>query len=199
MENNIKNASFFNKKIWIVWSILLLVLLYILYSYYSQKNELEKDNILYDEIYKTEVEKKLQNILVATLEASYFVSYLNYKENLVFRDDMYYQKDLAKVDYSFVVNKSPKFIIDNGKCVLTAEISRAKRNPINKQTVLLKTSHKGNTVKNEDVAKIINDKLQEYDLKFREANYKIAENNIRNLLDWISNKHNCALDLQITN
>lgn len=94
MENNIKNASFFNKKIWIVWSILLLVLLYILYSYYSQKNELEKDNILYDEIYKTEVEKKLQNILVATLEASYFVSYLNYKENLVFRDDMYYQKDL---------------------------------------------------------------------------------------------------------
>lgn len=192
-----KIAPFFQKKIWIVWSVLFFLLLIVLYNLCSNKIESDKSSILKNEQYKNELETKLQSLLISTLEASYYISYLNFQENLIFQDDIYYQKDLAKIDYSFVPVKRPKFVYDNGKCVLTVQLARAKHNPKNKKTVLLKTSSETHIIK-EDIAKIMNDTLMNYDEQFRDINYSLAEKNLTNMLDRVAIKHNCSLDLTIT-
>lgn len=195
---NLSNiAPFFQKKIWIVWSVLFFLLLIVLYNFCSNKIESDESSILKNEQYKNEIETKLQSVLISTLEASYYISYLNLQENLIFKDDIYYQKDLAKIDYSFVPVKRPKFVNDNGKCVLTVQLARAKHNPKNKETVLLKTSSKDHIIK-EDIAKIMNDTLMNYDEQFRDINYSLAEKNLTNILDRVAIKHNCSLDLTIT-
>jgi len=192
-----KIAPFFQKKIWIVWSVLFFLLLIVLYNLCSNKIESDKSSILKNEQYKNEIETKLQSLLISTIEASYYISYLNLQENLIFNDDIYYQKDLAKIDYSFVPVKRPKFVYDNGKCVLTVQLARAKHNPKDKRTVLLKTSSKTHIIK-EDIAKIMNDTLMNYDEQFRDINYSLAEKNLTNMLDRVAIKHNCSLDLTIT-
>ena len=192
-----KIAPFFQKKIWIVWSVLFFLLLIVLYNLCSNKIESDKSSILKNEQYKNEIETKLQSLLISTIEASDYISYLNLQENLIFNDDIYYQKDLAKIDYSFVPVKRPNFVYDNGKCVLTVQLARAKHNPKDKRTVLLKTSSKTHIIK-EDIAKIMNDTLMNYDEQFRDINYSLAEKNLTNMLDRVAIKHNCSLDLTIT-
>ena len=178
-----KIAPFFQKKIWIVWSVLFFLLLIVLYNLCSNKIESDKSSILKNEQYKNEIETKLQSLLISTIEASYYISYLNLQEN--------------KIDYSFVPVKRPKFVYDNGKCVLTVQLARAKHNPKDKRTVLLKTSSKTHIIK-EDIAKIMNDTLMNYDEQFRDINYALAEKNLTNMLDRVAIKHNCSLDLTIT-
>ena len=104
---------------------------------------------------------------------------------------------MEKVNNSFVTVKRQKFVYDNGKCVLTVQLARAKHNPKNKETVLLKTSSKTHIIK-EDIAKIMNDTLMNYDEQFRDINYALAEKNLTNMLDRVAIKHNCSLDLTIT-
>ena len=44
----------------------------------------------------------------------------------------------------------------------------------------------------------MNDTLMNYDEQFRDINYSLAEKNLTNMLDRVAIKHNCSLDLTIT-
>ena len=151
----------------------------------------------------SEVTAAMDGMMLATLEASYTVTYHHTEKNRVFKDNIYYQKDLATVDYGFkfVEGKEPKIIRKGDKCILTATVRNSPFRPANRGTLVRASTDGEMQLKDEDgnyvnLDRIMNMRVLEEELKFRSAHMEIARSKISQYFRIYAAKLGCDSGLE---
>ena len=91
-----------------------------------------------EEEYDLEKDRQyLDEITHSTLEANYYLFYIHEIKNTIFRNEYFYQKDLAKVDYGFEYEDKPYLTYDENKvCTLNVTVKPSRRNPVDRKTLI---------------------------------------------------------------
>ena len=151
----------------------------------------------------SEVTAAMDGMMLATLEASYTVTYHHTEKNRVFKDNIYYQKDLATVDYGFkfVEGKEPKIIRKGDKCILTATVRNSPFRPKNRRTVKRESTDGEMQLKDEegryiDVDHIMNTKVLSEEQKYRAEHMEVAKSKMNQLFRIYAAKYRCDPDLE---
>ena len=148
-----------------------------------------------------EVIAAMNGMMLATLEASYTVTYHHKEKNLVFKDNIYYQKDLATIDYGFQFVKEPTIIRKGDKCFLTATVRNSPFRPKNRRTVKKEFTDLEMQIKDEDgrpvdVDHIMNTKLLNEEQKYRAEHMEVARSKMTQLFGIYAAKYHCEPDLE---
>lgn len=140
---------------------------------------------------------------IATLQGTYTVSYLNYKKNLITSDDIYIQKDIANIDYGFVIDENDIRVIAEGpKKILQVRLDKGKRFSINRETTHSESTHDGYRPEGEgglklDIDAEINKEIEAAIPKYEEENLKLAADNIKNFFKVIAERYDLILDFKV--
>ncbi|WP_406040239.1 hypothetical protein [Succinimonas sp.] len=133
----------------------------------------------------SEVVAAMNGMMQATLEASYTVTYHRSVPHLIFKDDIYYRKDLVTIDYGFqfVADKEPDIVWKGDKCILTATVRNSPFRPANRGTLVRASTDGEMQLKDEDgnnvdLDRIMNMRVLEEELKYRTAHMEIARSKI---------------------
>ncbi len=148
------------------------------------------------QIKEKEITAAIEQMLISNLESTYFISHTNFTENMIFRDNLFYQKDVAKVDYGFKILESPHIQRTEEGCTLMASVEKSKHNPTNRETIKYELSHPDERV-TFDVNKIMNNKLAQEEKLYDELNYGKAKENVISLFDMYAAKLGCQAKLEI--
>ena len=148
----------------------------------------------------SEVTAAMNGLMLATLEATYTVTYHHTEENMIFKDNIYYQKDLARIDYGFKFVKPPKIIRDGDICILSAAVRESDFRPKNRETVIRQSTDGEMRLKNKDgnyvdVDLIMNGKVLEEEKKFRAEHMEIARSKMNQLFGIYAAKYGCVPEL----
>ena len=151
----------------------------------------------------SEITAAMNGMMLATLEASYTVTYHQSEEHWITRDDIYYQKDLATIGYGFqfVAGKEPDIIRKGDKCILTATVRNSPFRIQNRQTLVLVSADEGMQLKDDDgrhvdVDRILNKKVEEEERKFRAEHMEIAKSNLKQFFGIYAAKIGCVPKLE---
>ena len=148
----------------------------------------------------SEVTAAMNGLMLATLEATYTVTYHHTEENMIFKDNIYYQKDLARIDYGFKFVKPPKIVRDGDSCILAAAVRASDFRPKNRETVIRQSTDGEMRLKNKDgnyvdVDQIMNGKVLEEEKKFRAEHMEIARSKMNQLFGIYAAKYGCVPEL----
>ncbi len=148
----------------------------------------------------SEVTAAMNGLMLATLEATYTVTYHHTEENMIFKDNIYYQKDLARIDYGFKFVKPPKIVRDGDSCILSAAVRESDFRPKNRETVIRQSTDGEMRLKNKDgnyvdVDQIMNGKVLEEEKKFRAEHIEIARSKMNQRFGIYAAKYGCVPEL----
>ena len=151
----------------------------------------------------SEVVAAMNGMMQATLEASYTVTYHRSMPHLIFKDDIYYRKDLVTIDYGFqfVAGKEPDIVWKGDKCILTATVRNSPFRPANRGTLVRASTDGEMQLKDEDgnyvnLDRIMNMRVLEEELKFRSAHMEIARSKISQYFRIYAAKLGCDSGLE---
>lgn len=149
---------------------------------------------------RTEVRSESAGI--ATLQAVYLVTFMNYEKNLVLSDDHYIQKDQVCVDYGFDIENVIKVVADGPNKILQVRLGKGRAIAQDRITIDKQTTHEGYVPEGEkglhmDIDAAINKEFDAEKAKYEEANLRLAAENIRNFFKVIAAKYGLKLDFQI--
>ncbi len=149
----------------------------------------------------SEVVAAMNGMMLATLEASYSVTYHHTEENLIFKNNIYYQKDLASIDYGFQFVKPPRIIKDGDNCILSAVVRNSPFRPKNRRTVVRESTDGEMRLKDKDgiyvdVDHIMNNKMLDEERKYRDEHMEIAKSKMNQLFGIYAAKYHCEPDLE---
>lgn len=140
-----------------------------------------------EEIVRAAVNQRIETDIayLANIQAVYEITFANTQENLIYSDDIYLRKDLAKVFYGFNVNEvKVEFKTENNSKVLVISLPEPERISIDRKVLELESTHSdytpvdgsGNYI---NVDKSLNEKLNKvieaYDPKTIELTKKIGQ------------------------
>ncbi len=151
---------------------------------------------------QSHIDNVMKQFMASSLEATYFISITNLEKNMIFSDNLFYQKDVVKVDYGFDFKDGPRIYEDaDGKCVLSATVAPSKSVPIDRQTVTREYSDKDYEIKDHAGMPINVDVQMNINLRREERLYyhdmmKIAQSKITTMMDLFAKKYNCTLMLK---
>ncbi len=139
---------------------------------------------------------------IASLQAIYLVTYVNYKENWGLSDDVYIQKDKVSVDYGFDIENAIKVVADGPKKYLQVRLGKGKSFPPDRTTIYTEATHDGYVPAGEnglklDIDAVITKEFDAEKAKYEEDNLRMAADNIRNFFKVIAAKHDLILDFKI--
>lgn len=160
-------------------------------GFFEEKYDLEKDRQYLDEITHS------------TLEANYYLFYIHEIKNTIFRNEYFYQKDLATVDYGFEYEDKPNLTYDENKvCTLNVKVKPSQRNPVDRKTLIRQmTDPKMELLDNFGHKVDIDIEMNKLLAQERRAyENRIVENSYKNLQLFLSNyatSINCRLNLSM--
>lgn len=155
-----------------------------------------------EEEYDLEKDRQyLDEITHSTLEANYYLFYIHEIKNTIFRNEYFYQKDLAKVDYGFEYEEKPYLTYDENKvCTLNVTVKPSRRNPVDRKTLIRQmTDPKMELLDNFghkvdidiEMNKLLAQERRAYENRIIESSY----NNIQLFLSNYAASINCRLNL----
>ena len=140
---------------------------------------------------------------IASLQAIYVVTYVNYKENWGSSDDVYIQKDKVSVDYGFTIDENAIKVIDaSPKRKLQVRLGKGKPFPPDRTTIYTEATHAGYVPAGEnglnlDIDAIITKEFDAAQAKYEEENLRYAAENIKNFFKLLASKYDLILDFDI--
>lgn len=139
---------------------------------------------------------------IATLQAVYLVTYMNYEKNRILSDDNYIQKDKICVDYGFDIENAIKVVADGPRKILQVRLGKGRIFAEDRTTIDRQTTHEGYVPAGEnglnlDIDAVINKEFDAEKARYEEANLKLAADNIRNFFKVLAAKYKLELDFQI--
>lgn len=141
---------------------------------------------------------------IATLQGIYLLTYANYKENVIYSDDVYIERFKISRDYGFTIDDNAiKIIKASPKDILQVRLKKAEGLATDRVAIDTPSkSHQDYRPRNDDgtpvdIDGIINKEIETEIPKYEKKNLEFAEDNARNLFKVLAAKYDLELDFKI--